>query len=498
LNNSQDTLNPLNKKTAPIQDNYVGLEYPIKVLQIGEGNFLRGFCDWMIHQCNKKGYFQGSIAVTQPRPAGKEKIDKLKEQDGLYILLTRGVENGDRVTSSEVISVFSQVINPYEEWNTFLELAANPTLEFVISNTTEAGLNYQPTLLEEGVPIQSFPGKLTLFLYHRYLHFSGNTEKGLTMLPCELLERNGDILKECVLRYSKEWELPEAFIKWLKEHNLFLNSLVDRIVTGFPKGEADSLFKEWGYKDSLLNTAEPYHFWAIEGNSKLDHRLPFKKSGLNVHWVEDLSPYQTRKVRILNGAHTLMALRGILSGMETVKEFMENSNFSHFLHEVIKKEVIPSTQGDFNENIVYAEEVFERFTNPFIHHRLADISLNSLSKFKHRLLPTLKSYVDLNGALPLGIVQAFGALIRFYKTEKLKGIWTGEDFNGYPYILKDEEYVLEFYREQWLQYQENQISLLQLVENVLGNKDFWDENLNRIEDLSNLVHKYLAEILKVQ
>jgi tagaturonate reductase len=187
-----------------------------------------------------------------------------------------------------------------------------------------------------------------------------------------------------------------------------------------------------------------------------------------------------------------------LSGVETVKEFMDNSNFKHFLYEVIKKEVIPSIQGDFNENIVYAEEVFERFINPFIHHRLADISLNSLSKFKHRLLPTLKSYVDLDGVLPLGIVQAFAALIRFYKTEKLKGTWTGEDFKGFPYILKDEEYILKFYRDQWLKYQKNQISLLQLVENVLGNKDFWDENLNRIEDLSNLVHKYLAEILKVQ
>jgi len=337
LNINKSQLKRLRKDTKAVQSS-LKMDFPIKVLQIGEGNFLRGFFDWMIHECNKQGHFKGSIAVTQPRPAGKGKIEEVKRQDGLYTLMLRGFHQGEKVESTEIISVFSKAIDPYEEWMEFLALSENPELEFVVSNTTEAGIKYQPIPLEEGKPMESFPGKLTAFLYHRYLHFNGDAKKGLIMLPCELLERNGDSLKQCVLKHGRDWDLPKSFIEWVDRDNLFLNSLVDRIVTGFPINESEKLFAAWGYKDTLLNTAEPYHLWAIEGDPSIDQRLPLRKSGLNVRWVKDLTPYQMRKVRILNGSHTLLAPLGILSGLEEVKQAIDHPEFNQFLSNAIEKE----------------------------------------------------------------------------------------------------------------------------------------------------------------
>jgi len=341
MNINKSPIKRLSKDTKAVQSSHK-MDFPIKVLQIGEGNFLRGFFDWMIHECNKQGHFKGSIAVTQPRPAGKGKIEEVKRQDGLYTLMLRGFHQGKKVEHTEIISVFSKIIDPYEEWMEFLALSENPELEFVVSNTTEAGIKYQPIPLEEGKPMESFPGKLTAFLYHRYQHFNGDAKKGLIMLPCELLERNGDSLKQYVLKHSRDWDLPKPFMEWVDRDNLFLNSLVDRIVTGFPANESDTLFAEWGYKDTLLNTAEPYHLWAIEGDPCIDQRLPLQQSGLNVRWVKDLTPYQMRKVRILNGSHTLLAPLGILSGLEEVKQAIDHPEFNQFLSNAIEKEMSSS------------------------------------------------------------------------------------------------------------------------------------------------------------
>ena len=298
---------------------------PVTVLQIGEGNFLRGFFDWMIHESSKQGLFNGSIAVTQPRPAGKSKIEALAGQDCLYTLVIRGLAVGETVEQKEIISVFSEAFDPYSDWARLVELAISPDLRFVVSNTTEAGLKYRPESLREGEPILSFPGKIAYLLYRRYLHYNGAANRGLIFLPCELLERNGDTLREVVLRYAADWDLPEAFREWVRAHNRFLNSLVDRIVTGYPDQEqAEKWFEEWGYRDEQLCTAESYHLWAIEAEPELDELLPLKSAGLNVHWVDDLKPYQQRKVRILNGAHTLMTPLGILHGVEHVRELMEH------------------------------------------------------------------------------------------------------------------------------------------------------------------------------
>ncbi|MGG0286481.1 tagaturonate reductase [Peribacillus butanolivorans] len=498
MNNNQSHVKSLSKETGAVQIGHMMQDYPVKVLQIGEGNFLRGFFDWMISECNKQGHFQGSIVVTQPRPTGKGKIEKLKQQDGLYTLMIRGFKNGEKVDNKEIISVFSKAIDPYEEWDEFLALSQNPTLEFVVSNTTEAGLKYQPIPWEEGVPIESFPGRLTAFLYQRYLYFNGETEKGLIMLPCELLERNGDMLKQCVLQHSRDWELPKSFMDWVDQNNLFLNSLVDRIVTGFPAKEAEELFASWEYEDSLLNTAEPYHLWAIEGDPSFDQRLPLKQSGLNVHWVKDLVPYQMRKVRILNGSHTLMAPLGILSGLEEVKQVIDHPDFNRFLRQAIEEEIIPSLPFDRNEMIIYGESVMERFMNPFVHHRLADISLNSVSKFKVRLLPTLEDYFEKKDRLPVCVVRAFAGLIRFYKVQKVKENYVGESFGGKEYVVKDDVKTIEFFKEQWLRYEAEEISLKQLVETLLGNQHLWGKDLNKFSALVDELCYHLEVMLRKQ
>ena len=257
---------------------------------------MRGFADWMLQACNRRGLLNGSVAVTQPRPTGKPHLDKLKEQQGAYTLLVRGLRDGRPVEEKETITVFSRMVHPYGEWEAFLELAELPELEFVDSNTTEAGLVYQPSEWSETVPVLWYPGKLTAFLYRRFARFGGDPARGLIHLPCELLERNGERLSAAVLRHAEDWGLPEAFRAWVRDANRFLNTLVDHIVTGYPE-DADALFGRWGYADPLLTTAEPYYFWAIQGERELEERLPLAQAGLNVKWVEDLTPYQLRKVR---------------------------------------------------------------------------------------------------------------------------------------------------------------------------------------------------------
>ncbi|MCM3166783.1 tagaturonate reductase [Peribacillus frigoritolerans] len=494
MNINKSQLKRLSKDTKAVQSS-LKMDFPIKVLQIGEGNFLRGFFDWMIHECNKQGHFRGSIAVTQPRPAGKGKIEEVKRQYGLYTLMLRGFHQGEKVESTEIISVFSKAIDPYEEWIEFLALSENPELEFVVSNTTEAGIKYQPIPLEEGKPMESFPGKLTAFLYHRYLHFNGDAKKGLIMLPCELLERNGDSLKQCVLKHGRDWELPKSFIDWVDRDNLFLNSLVDRIVTGFPANESEKLFAAWGYKDTLLNTAEPYHLWAIEGDPSMDQRLPLRKSGLNVRWVKDLTPYQMRKVRILNGSHTLLAPLGILSGLEEVKQAIDHPEFNQFLSNAIEKEIIPSLPFDQNEMKLYGESVLERFKNPFVHHLLTDISLNSISKFKVRLLPTLEEYQRSKGTLPDCIVRGFSGLIRFYRVNEMKGTYLGKSFAGKDYVVRDDIKTIEFFSEQWLNYERGQIPLRQLIEATLSNQYLWGKDLSGIPNLGNELCQYLEGMI---
>lgn len=458
-------------------------EAPVTVLQIGEGNFLRGFFDWMIHESRKQGLFQGNIAVVQPRPTGKPKIEALASQDGLYTLVTRGLEDGIAVERAEVMNVFSNVFDPYSDWKRFLSLAELPELRFIVSNTTEAGLAYQPEVWSESEPIASYPGKLTRFLYHRYETFNGAADRGLICLPCELLERNGDTLRDCILKYCEDWQLPEAFKQWVLDHNYFLNSLVDRIVTGYPKQEqAETWFKEWGYRDPMLTTAEPYHLWAIEADESLAKELPLHNAGLNVLWVEDLKPYQQRKVSILNGAHTFMALYGLLQGLEEVRVTMEHGHTRKLIQQTIEQEIIPTLPYDAEDLKQYAGQVYERFLNPFIQHRLTDIAMNSLSKFKTRLFPAIHFYLEKEGKLPEGLATAFTALLRFYQIKKSDTGYEGKTFAGDSYVLRDDLSLLERKEQIWSTYLETRTAsaLQQAVEEILELEGLWGMNVNKL------------------
>lgn len=469
--------------------------YPVKVLQIGEGNFLRGFVDWMIHRCNQQGLFQGSVAVSQPRPAGAAKLKELEQQDGLYYQWIRGLHEGELIDRRELISVFSTFIDPYQEWDQFLALAESPDLELIVSNTTEAGLVYTPSEWAPDQPILSYPGKLTLLLFRRFEHFGGDSGKGLLLLPCELVERNGAKLRDIVLQHAEDWKLPEAFADWIRDHNRFLNSLVDRIVTGFPAEEADDRYAEWGVKDRLLNAAEPYHIWAIEGEEELDQRLPFVQAGLNVVWTNDLKPYQQRKVRILNGAHTWMAALGVLHGLSEVREVVEHPVYGEQLRSAIFDEIVPSVPLPEAEMRVYAEQVIERFANPYVRHKLTDIAMNTLSKFKVRLLPTLMAYQERTGELPPLIMKSFASLLRLYRVQQTEdGGYTGRKLNGESQVIRDDAAALSDLAALWNKVDKGELQVKELIADVLGRSSWWGIDLNEIPGLLDALTNELAQL----
>lgn len=448
---------------------------PVTVLQIGEGNFLRGFVDWMLHVCRNQGLFEGSIAVTQPRPAGKTKIEKLVGQEGLYTLVTQGLENGAAVTRTDIITVFSQVFDPYSDWQRLIGLAVSPELRIVVSNTTEAGLVYRPEALTGG-PILSYPGKIAFLLHERYKAYRGDPSKGLILLPCELLPRNGDALKEAVLKYAGDWQFSTEFQEWVVRHNRFLNSLVDRIVTSYPdEAQAEAWFAEWGYRDAMLCTAEPYHLWAIEAEPEMENILPLRKAGLNVHWTDDLAPFQERKVRILNGAHTWMAPIGLLHGVEHVRELLEHAVLGATGKETVLRDIVPSLPYGKEELEAYAASVFDRFGNPYIRHRLADIAMNSISKFKARLLPSLRHYVASGFAIPAGLTLSLAALIRYYKVSPGEdGSFTGRDLSGQSYLVRDDAALLSRIARHWSE----SGGLRQAVKALLADQELWAEDLS--------------------
>lgn len=470
---------------------------PVLALQIGEGNFLRGFFDWMVHECRKQGLFQGSIAVTQPRPSGKPKIEALANQDGLYTLVVRGMDKGERVERKELVSVFSHVFDPYTDWNRMIELAIRPELQFVVSNTTEAGLVYRPEELVEGKAVESFPGKVAYLLYRRFLRFNGASDRGLILLPCELIERNGDVLRDAVLQYARDWGLPEEFHDWVKRHNRFLNSLVDRIVTGYPdKEQAEAWFTEWGYRDDLLSTAEPYHLWAIEAGTEMDKLLPFQQAGLNVHWVNDLRPYQQRKVRILNGAHTLMSPLGLLHDVDNVRELMEDEHLGSLIRGTVVEHIIPTLPYPEDEMMEYAGTVFERYLNPYIRHRLSDIAMNSISKFKVRILPSLAYYADRGERIPHSLLTGFAGLLRYYKTSRKGDSFEGYTLTGKGYLLRDDVKVLELIAGIWEEAEQSKQPLSKTVERLLQEELLWGQDLSLWNGLTESVTACLTELMK--
>lgn len=378
------------------------------VIQFGEGGFLRGFVDYFLQKMRDQGLFDGSVVVVQPIERGM--CEMLTKQNCEYNLFLRGVEDGRVVDEHTHINVISRCINPYADCEGYMALAENPDMRFIVSNTTEAGIEFVADNKLEDVPARTFPGKLTQLLYKRFRLGM----KGFIILSCELIDHNGEELEKCCLQYADLWELGDEFKAWLKTENDFCSTLVDRIVTGFPRDEHEALCKRIGEQDNMMDTAEIFHLWVIQGHH--EEELPLQKAGFHVVWTDNVDPYKKRKVRILNGAHTSMVLGAHLYGLETVGECLKDEKVSGLLRKCIFEEIIP-TIGDTEDNRRFGEAVLERFSNPFIKHLLLSIALNSVSKFKARVLPTILEHKEQFGHYPQGLSFSLAALIAFYHTD---------------------------------------------------------------------------------
>lgn len=449
---------------------------PIRIVQFGEGNFLRAFVDYVIDKLNNEANFNAGVAVIQPLDGGM--IDILNEQDGLYNLFMKGIRKGEEIQEQTTISCIQQSINPYKDYKGYLKLAEEDHLEFIISNTTESGIAYDDSDTLTGQPHKSFPAKLTALLYRRYQHFDGAANKGLTIIPCELINYNADTLKEIILKYAAKWNLENDFVHWINQANSFHNTLVDRIVPGYPKDDIASYQKQLNFEDKLVVSAEKFLLWVIEGDEHLEQKLPVEQIAEDILIVKDMQPYRTRKVRILNGAHTAMVPFSIMFGNETVKETVDHHFTGKFVKDAIYKEIIPTLSLPEEELKSFAEEVLDRFRNPFIKHQLASIALNSVSKFKVRVLPSLIAYQKSKGKLPINLTFAFACLLRFYD-----GKWKGASLP-----VKDDEAVVSKIKQIWEAH-----SYKEIVENILSEEHFWDQNLNAIPGLADK----LAEALEL-
>ncbi|WP_431125949.1 tagaturonate reductase [Flagellimonas flava] len=452
--------------------------YTERVLQFGEGNFLRAFANWMIHEMNKKSAFDAGVVVVQPIEQGL--VHLLNQQDGLYTLYLNGIKNGKVLSEHDIIDCIQRSIDPYKDFEGYLANGENPDLRFIISNTTEAGISFDPNDQLEDTPQNSFPGKLTALLFKRFETFNGDAEKGLIVIPCELIDRNGDNLKRIIHKYAAQWELGSDFKTWIDDHCVFCNTLVDRIVPGYPKDRMETITQELGYTDNLVVDGEQFHLWVIEGPQFLENLIPSKESGLNIVFTDNMEPYRTRKVRILNGAHTSLVPVGYLYGIDHVRESEEDPVVGNFLQKVIFDCICPTLDLPQDEVQQFANDVLDRFRNPYLQHALLSISLNSISKFKTRVLPSLLEYIKRKQELPLPLLFSLASLIAFYKGER----------DGEPILLKDDPKILEFFKHQWAS-----DNLENIVQNTLSKLEFWGQDLTQIEGVQETVSSYLKSII---
>ena len=457
----------------------LGLEekLPIKIVQFGEGNFLRAFIGYAFKELNEAVDFNAGIAVVQPIDRGLVKM--LNDQDGLYTLFMKGVKKGKEIQEIKLIDNIVKGVDPYTHFNDYLSLAKENELQFIISNTTEAGIAYVGSDTLEMQPPSSFPAKLTVLLHERYKHFKGDASKGLTIIPCELINYNSDTLKDIILKYISDWNLGDDFKNWLLENSTFHNTLVDRIVPGYPKDEIETYNAQLDYQDNLIVAAEAFLLWVIEGDENLKTKLPFEKTKLDVKIVKDMQPYRTRKVRILNGAHTALVPFSILFGNKTVKQSVDDSFTGEFIKKAVYNEIIDTLEMDKAALNSFADEVFDRFRNPFIVHNLSSIALNTVSKFKVRVLPSLLEYINIHKKLPTNLTFAFASLIRFYK-----GTYNGEELP-----VNDNEDIVANFTKIW-----KLDNYAQITKEVLSNKEYWGEDLTKVKNLSEAIAVALQQI----
>ncbi|TYA74678.1 tagaturonate reductase [Seonamhaeicola marinus] len=465
-------MNSLNRNTASVNT------YTDRIVQFGEGNFLRAFANWMIHEMNKKAGFDAGVTVVQPIDQGLVKM--LNDQDGLYTLYLNGIKNGEAISEHEIIDCIQKGINPYDNPSDYLALGENPDLRFVISNTTEAGIAYNADDKLDDAPQLSFPGKLTALLYKRFQTFGGASDKGLIIIPCELIDRNGDNLKKIILQYADDWNLGAEFTEWINEDNIFCNTLVDRIVPGYPRDKMDKITEELGYKDNLVVEGEQFHLWVIEGPESVKEEIPAEACGLNIVFTDNMEPYRTRKVRILNGAHTSLVPVGYLYGIDRVRESLEDTVVGGFLRQAIFEEICPTLDLPEAELNQFANDVIDRFRNPYLEHALISISLNSTSKYKTRVLPSVLEFIKRKGELPQRLLFSLASLIAFYKGDR----------NGEDIPLKDDQSALDFFKDQWATG-----DIAAVAKATLENTNFWGEDLTQYEGLLDVVTKNLENIV---
>lgn len=462
---------------------------PERVLQFGEGNFLRAFADYWFDMANEKAGWNGKCVLVQPIAQGL--TQRINRQEGLYTLYLRGRQNGEKVDAKRVISSVSRCLNPYEkqDYDAMMDVAAGEALEYIVSNTTEAGIVYAPSCRLEDCPPASFPAKLTQVLLHRWR--AGRP--GVVVLSCELIDNNGKELLRCVNQYIKQWGLEEGFARWVNEGCTFCSTLVDRIVPGRIRDAAETarLEDENGYRDALIDVGEVFGVWNIEGPEWLAEKLPFRAAGLNCPVVPDVTPYKKRKVRILNGAHTGFVLGAYLAGYDIVRDCMQDDVILGFMNRMLHEEVIPTLPLDRQDLEAFAAAVQDRFNNPFINHELMSITLNSTSKWRARNMPSLLEYAQTAGKLPPCLAMSFAAYIAFYSSDiqalTEQGLVCRRP-KGNEYTVSDDRWVLEFY------YSRRGVSDETLVHDVMTNEKMWGQDLTLVPGFEQAAAENLRRI----
>ena len=477
----------LNKLTAPKS------VAPEKIIQFGEGNFLRAFVDWIIWNMDAKTNFNASVVVVQPIERGM--VDWLNGQDGLYHVNLQGRLNGEAVNSLERIDVISRALNPYSQNAAFMALADQPEIRFVISKTTEAGITFDPVCKFTDAPASSYPGKLVQLLYRRYKTFNGDPKKGLILMPCELIFLNGHHLKECIYQYIELWKEDlgadyQGFKDWFTNYNYVCATLVDRIVPGFPRKDIAAIQEKVGYADNLVVQAEIFHLWVIEkpenmSIEELREEFPAEKAGLHVLIAESEKPYHERKVTLLNGPHTVLSPVAYLSGINIVRDACNDPVIGKYIHKVQFEELMETLNLPMDELRQFASDVLERFNNPYVDHQVTSIMLNSFPKFETRDLPGLKTYLERKGQLPKGLVLGLAAIITYYKG--------GTRADGAPIQPNDAQEIMDLLAQLWATG-----DMRKVAEGVLGATDIiWKEskqNLNEIPGLTDMVEGFLNDI----
>ena len=453
-------------------------ERPVKIMQFGEGNFLRAFVDWIIQCLNDDGAINASVAVVQPMPFGR--VKELAEQDGLYTLRLEGIDNGEKVKKSRVIDVIGDLINPFEQYEHYLSYGESEDLQIIISNTTEAGIAVDPTDTDFTKCPKSYPGKLLALLKRRYDHFKGDMSKGLAIIPCELIDNNGDELYRCLTELAEINKMDKKFIEWIQKANHFTSTLVDRIVPGYPRNEIEDIQKETGYIDNNIVKGEIFHLWVLKKEAYVQKVLPADSTGLNVIFADSIKPYKQRKVKILNGSHTAMVPVAYLCGIDTVGEAVNDPVIGKYVHDFVFDEVNPTIDLPQDQMVAFANSVIERYKNPYIRHELMSIALNSTTKFRTRLLPTLEDYIRITGKLPQHLLFSFAAIVEFHKGKR------GEE----KIALNDDPAYLEHWAKLWAEFDGD---YTKLAKNALGWKEAWGVDMNTLHaDITATVAKYLA------